>query len=205
MLSSHTRTHGAPPTEPWEYGTAFMNEFREATNLRYRLMPYIYAQAKDCSERALPMLRALFVEYPNDPGAWLVDDQYLFGSDILVAPLMENVTQRNVYLPGGRWIDYQTVKVYEKGRQNIPAGKIPVLMLVREGAVIPHIQLAQSTGDMNWGELELVPYLAGSAQATGLVCLPADNKIQQLKIISKGKTRSLESDPLQGKVKWVIK
>ncbi len=61
-------------------------------------MPYIYGQAKGASEKGLPMLRALFVEYPNDPGAWLIDDQYLFGSDMLVAPLFENVTERNVYL-----------------------------------------------------------------------------------------------------------
>ena len=72
-------------------------------------MPYIYAQAKDSSERGLPMLRALFVEYPDDPGSWLVEDQYLLGSDILVAPLMEEgTTGRDVYLPPGEWVDYQT-------------------------------------------------------------------------------------------------
>ena len=115
MLTSHVRSHGEPPTEPWEYSEEFLKGFREADNMRYRLMPYIYAQAKDASEKGLPMLRALFVEYPNDPGAWLVDDQYLFGSDMLVAPLFENITERNVYLPEGKWIDYQTGKVYDKG------------------------------------------------------------------------------------------
>ena len=72
-------------------------------------MPYVYAQAKDCSEHGLPMVRALFVEFPDDPGSWLVDDEYLYGSSILVAPLMhENETGRDVYLPPGTWIDYQT-------------------------------------------------------------------------------------------------
>nr|HPR32181.1 glycoside hydrolase family 31 protein [Prolixibacteraceae bacterium] len=89
MLTSHTRSHGTPPKEPWEYSEKFLNGFREATNMRYRLMPYIYAQAKHCTETGLPMLRALFVEYPDDPGAWLIDNQYLFGSDIMVAPLFE--------------------------------------------------------------------------------------------------------------------
>ena len=88
MLTSHTRSHGAPPTEPWEYGEDFMNAFRLADEMKYKLMPYIYAQAKDCTERGLPMLRALFIEYPNDPGSWLIDDEYLFGSDMLVAPLV---------------------------------------------------------------------------------------------------------------------
>lgn len=100
IFSSHTRAHGHPPKEPWEFGEDFMNFFRDALNMRYSLMPYIYAQAKHSSENGLPMMRALFVEYPDDPGAWTVDDHYLFGSDILVAPLFEEVGSRDVYLPG---------------------------------------------------------------------------------------------------------
>ena len=111
MLSSHSRCHGIAPKEPWNYGAAFMDEFRAIDELKYRLMPYVYAQAKDCSDHGLPMVRALFVEYPEDPGSWNVDDEYLFGSSILVAPLMETgATARNVYLPPGTWIDYQTGK-----------------------------------------------------------------------------------------------
>ena len=77
MLTSHSRVHGEPPKEPWEFPLEFLDEFRRSAELRYRLIPYIYAQAKDCSERGLPMLRALFIEFPDDPGAWLVDDEYL--------------------------------------------------------------------------------------------------------------------------------
>ena len=100
MLTSHSRCHGAPPKEPWEYGEDFMNDFRRAVEMKYKLMPYIYAQAKYCSEHGLPMVRALFIEYPDDPGSWLVEDEYLFGSDILVAPLMHaQTTARDVYLP----------------------------------------------------------------------------------------------------------
>ncbi len=61
MLSSHSRAHGTPPREAWEFGTDFLNTFRRADELRYRLMPYIYAQAKDASTRGLPMVRALFI------------------------------------------------------------------------------------------------------------------------------------------------
>ena len=87
MLSSHSRCHGIAPKEPWNYGAEFMDEFRTIDELKYRLMPYVYAQAKDCSDHGLPMVRALFVEFPDDPGSWNVDDEYLFGSSILVAPL----------------------------------------------------------------------------------------------------------------------
>jgi alpha-D-xyloside xylohydrolase len=74
MLTSHSRCHGVPPTEPWEYGEDFTYEFRRAVELKYRLMPYIYAQAKLCSEKGYPMLRTLFFERPDDPIAWLVVD-----------------------------------------------------------------------------------------------------------------------------------
>ncbi len=65
MLSSHSRCHGEAPKEPWNYGTNFMDEFRTIDELKYRLMPYVYAQAKDSSEHGLPMVRALFVEFPG--------------------------------------------------------------------------------------------------------------------------------------------
>lgn len=80
FLTSHTRAHGAPPTEPWLYDSKRVQDvFRKSAEMKYRLMPYVYAQAKECTEKGLPMLRALFVEFPDDPGAWKVDDEYLFG------------------------------------------------------------------------------------------------------------------------------
>jgi alpha-D-xyloside xylohydrolase len=202
MLSSHTRTHGAPPTEPWEYGEDFMNAFRLADEMKYKLMPYVYAQAKDCSERGLPMMRALFIEYPDDPGSWLIDDEYLFGSDMLVAPMLENTTSREVYLPPEKWIDYQTGKIYSGGWHKIEAGKIPVVVLVRDGSVIPHIALAQSTSEMDWSTLNLVIYSTGSKRMAGLVCLPSDNALHTLSIIKKGEVFTVEKDPYSGRINW---
>jgi alpha-D-xyloside xylohydrolase len=180
MMTSHSRCHGAPPREPWEFSAAFLDDFRRTDELKYKLMPYVYAQAKDSSERGLPMVRALFVEYPDDAGAWLVEDEYLFGSDILVAPLMENgATGRDVYLPRGEWIDYQSNKTYSGGWQRIEAGAIPAVMLVREGAVIPHMKLAQSTAQMDWGKLDLVVFGPSAEKARGLVCLPSDTVLRR--------------------------
>jgi alpha-glucosidase (family GH31 glycosyl hydrolase) len=68
-------------------------------------MPYVYAQAKLASQNGHPFLRTLFFEYPEDPTSWFVEDQYLFGTYILVAPLMEDNPGRNVYLPPGHWTD----------------------------------------------------------------------------------------------------
>jgi alpha-D-xyloside xylohydrolase len=206
MLTSHSRCHGAPPKEPWEYSAAFLDDFRRADEMKYRLMPYIYAQAKDSSERGLPMVRALFIEYPGDPGAWQVEDEYLFGADILVAPLLEAQTSgRDVYLPQGQWIDYQTGKVYPAGWHRIEAGRIPIVMLAREGAVIPQMQAAQSTARLDWSKLEMVVYAASSANAQGLVCLPSDHALHKVEAARRDGSFALVSDPLAGKAASAVR
>ena len=185
FLSSHTRAHGAPPTEPWLISESFTKAFRQAAEMKYKLMPYVYAQAKDCTERGLPMVRALLVEFPEDPGAWLIEDEYMFGSQMLVAPLMESGTERTVYLPslgegsggGSKWIDYQTGKVYDSGWQTIAVGEIPAVILVRDGSVIPHAPLAQRTDQILWDKLEMKTYKAAATKCTGLLFKPGDTKL----------------------------
>ncbi len=206
MLTSHSRSHGTPPKEPWEFSQKFLDGYRRAADLKYRLMPYVYAQAKDCTERGLPMVRALLVEYPDDPGSWLVQDEYLFGRDILVAPLLEaETTSRNVYVPPGQWIDYQDGKVYESGWHSIESGEIPIVMLVKSGTVIPHIELAQSTMEMDWSRLELVVFSTEAGEAQGLVCLPSDNVLHPVNVEQSGATLRLKENPLAGKVQWKIR
>ncbi len=198
FLTSHTRAHGAPPTEPWLYNEGFVEAFRLSAEMKYKLMPYVYAQAKDCVENGLPMVRALFVEFPNDPGAWFIEDEYLFGSQILVAPLFEAGTKRKVYLPEGKWIDYQNGKVYDAGWHEITVGKIPAVIMVRDGAAIPHIKLAQNTDKMDWSQITMQLYAADAAEATGLVCLPSDNQLHSVKVSVKDK--SVSAAGLEGKV-----
>jgi alpha-D-xyloside xylohydrolase len=150
-------------------------------------MPYVYAQAMLASQNGHPMLRTLFFEYPEDPTSWLVEDQYLFGTDILVAPLMEDTPDRNVYRSPGLWTGYQTGETYGgAGRQRIRAGEIPAVVLVKDGAAIPHIRLAQSTEWMDSGEIELAVYGTESTTAEGLFCLPEDGTLRSLRLAAKG-------------------
>jgi len=204
FLTSHSRAHGAPPKEPWMYNESFVNAFRDCADMKYEMMPYVYAQAKACTEQGLPMVRALCIEYPNDPAVWNIDDQYLFGSDILVAPMMEDGISRDVYLPGGKWIDYQSGKVYDKGWNNVPTGHIPAVILVREGAIIPHIDLAQSTDKMDWSKITLKVYTAGKSMAKGYICLPTDNILTPISVTKSRTSFILEGNPLNGKVKFTI-
>lgn len=178
FLSSHSRAHGAPPTEPWLISEDFTKAFRKCAEMKYRLMPYVYAQAKDCSNRGLPMVRALLIEFPDDPGAWNVEDEYMFGSQILVAPLLESGNERTCYLPQGKWIDYQTGKVYDGGYRTIKAGDIPCIILVRDGSIIPHVPVAQSTAEIKWDKMELKSYKASAKKCTGLVFKPGDKDVR---------------------------
>ena len=178
FLSSHTRAHGAPPKEPWLISESFTDAFRDCAEMKYKLMPYVYAQAKDCTERGLPMVRALLVEFPDDPGAWLVEDEYMFGSQILVAPLLENGNARTCYLPRGKWIDYQSGQVYDSGYHTIPVGKIPCVILVKDGSLIPHVPVAQSTDKIDWGKIELKEYKVDARECTGLLYKPGDVDVQ---------------------------
>jgi alpha-D-xyloside xylohydrolase len=205
VLSSHSRCHGTPPTEPWEYGEEFTEAFRRIVELRYRLMPYIYAQAALASREGHPMVRALFFEYPEDPTSWLIEDQYLFGTDLLVAPLMEEAPDRKVYLPPGSWIDYQGGRVYEGARwHSMRAGRLPVVMLVRDGAAIPHADLAQSTGEIDWHSLELKVFCAQAEAAEGLVCLPEDGELHTLRVERSNNGFALEGDALRRRVAWRV-
>ena len=102
FLTSHTRAHGAPPTEPWLYNMEFTDYFRKCAEMKYSLMPYIVKEAEECASNGWPMFRALQVEFPEDPGVWQIEDEYMFGKDFLVAPLLTQTRKRSVYLPAGQ-------------------------------------------------------------------------------------------------------
>jgi alpha-D-xyloside xylohydrolase len=205
VLTSHTRAHGAPPREPWEYDAQLTEDFRRALNLRYSLMPYIYAQAKDSSAQGFPMLRALFFEFPADETSWLIEDEYMFGANLLVAPLLEDAqTVRKVYLPPGAWIDYQTGKIYEGARwHSIAAGEIPVILLVRNHSVVPQVKPAQNTAEIDWKNIELRVFSTDNAAVTGVFAQPEEN-LQTLELNSVKNSYVLKNDAAGGKVKWQI-
>lgn len=182
LFTSHSRVHGFPPREPWEFSQDFLEIFRKLTEMKYRLMPYIYAQAALCARNGWPFLKALLFNYPDDPGCWFIEDEYLFGDDILVAPIMEtNRKSRRVYLPEGKWIDYLSAKEYSGLTwHEIQAAEIPGILLVRSGSVIPHIDLAQSTDLLDWNSVEFKVYAEPGQTATGTYCTPDGGELFSL-------------------------
>ena len=113
--------------------------YRFYTNVRMNLLPYVYGEAWHSAQTGLPLMRAMWFEYPDDPICRDLEDQYLFGRALLVAPVLEaGAQQRPVYLPPGRWFDLWSQVVYEGAAwvdYATPKDVIPVF--VREGAILP--------------------------------------------------------------------
>ena len=123
---------------PWSYGVAAEDLCREAIELRYRLMPYIYAAFLEAAETGSPVQRPLIFEYQDDLAARYVDDQYLFGRDLLVAPVYQaGQTARNVYLPDGLWYgrEGETIQGPRWVTADAPLESLPYF--VRGGSVVP--------------------------------------------------------------------
>jgi alpha-D-xyloside xylohydrolase len=180
MFTSHSRVHGFPPREPWEFSDEFLKIFRKMVEMRYKLMPYIFTQAYIASQNGWPMLKAMFLNYPHDPTTWNLEDQFMFGDDLLIASIMEeNTIERNVYLPKGKWINYFTNEVYAGSQWiKIRATEFPGIVLVKSGSVIPHIALAQSTEFMDWKNIELVVFGEENKSQTALFYFPNEKTIE---------------------------
>ncbi len=129
---------------PWDWdrgkGTAALDVYKRYAVLHMSLFPYRYAAALEAAKTGMPLMRALPLVYQNDPAARQARDEYLFGPDFLVAPVVDENTRRVVYLPPGSWVDFWTGAVLSGGQTllvDAPLDRIPVW--VRAGAVIPKI------------------------------------------------------------------
>jgi alpha-glucosidase len=142
VLTPFCRNHsmtGAVDQYAWAFGPAAEDLIREAIRLRYRLIPYIYAAFLRASDSGAPVQRPLVFDHQYDAGVRDIDDEYLFGPDLVVAPVVEpGVTARQVYLPQGTWYDWHDGRRFEGARfltAATPMDRIP--LYARGGAVIP--------------------------------------------------------------------
>ncbi|MBC7932061.1 MAG: glycoside hydrolase family 31 protein [Rubrivivax sp.] len=158
FLRSHSE-NGSNPHEPYAFAKEFTDINRASVELRYRLLPYLYSLFHEHTVSGAPVMRPLWFEYPNDDRAYLVEDQYLVGRDLLVAPIVtEAVVKRRVYFPkGDTWVDWWTGQTYEGGKDaEVSAPLDRLLLFARAGAVIPVQPVIQHTGEMAGVPLSLV-------------------------------------------------
>lgn len=146
--------------EPWAFGQPYEVINRVTIQLRYRLLPYLYSVVAQCREFGWPVVRPLFMAEPDNPDLRSVDDCYLLGDAILVAPVLQpGAVRRSVYLPLGQWYDYWTNELLE-GRQEIdvtaPLERLP--LFIRAGAVLPVWPEVQHIGQLALDTLTLRIY-----------------------------------------------
>ena len=169
-LSPTMRPHGVDnlPTEPWGFGAEAERNVRDAVRLRYRLMPYLYTLAWDNHRTGVPLVRPLFFADPDDPRLSEVDDTYLLGDALLVAPVWtEGARTRNVVLPKGTWIAYDTGRAWTGGQTvtvDAPLDRIP--LFVRSGSILPQRPVAPHTGAQPADTLALAVYPDASNPAS---------------------------------------
>jgi alpha-glucosidase len=141
------------------WGDDVLTIARDAVKLRYRLLPYLYAAFVEASQSGAPIQRPLVFDYQSDPNVWELDDQYLLGGQLLVAPVLEaGATARGVYLPAGEWFDWHSGRAVRSAGQTVraeaPLDRIP--LYAKAGSVIPMwTEAPSSTADHYPTEMEL--------------------------------------------------
>jgi alpha-glucosidase len=157
FMRMHTEI-ATPDKEPWSFGWQYEKVNKRAIELRYELLPYIYNVMEQASETGVPALRPLFLDYPRVDNTANIEDEFLFGSDLLVAPVLwEGAQSRSVYLPPGDWFDYWTGKRYAGNTTiQVPVTIDSIPMYVRAGAFIFRQPVVQNTGQMPGNPLHVL-------------------------------------------------
>lgn len=143
---SRAHHEGDNAVEPWLFGEVAEKNAKAAIELKYQLFPYLYTYSRIAHDTGLPITRALFMEYPNDLAAISIDNQFIYGSELLVAPVLKKGERvKKVYLPDGEWIDFNDKKTVYLGGQTVayraPLGVIPIF--VKKGAIVPMMPVMQ--------------------------------------------------------------
>jgi alpha-glucosidase (family GH31 glycosyl hydrolase) len=133
---------------------------RKYLELRYRLMPYLYTAVRECTQSGIPVMRALWLHYSSDPAAVARGDEYLWGRDILVAPVVEKgAVERKLYLPHGVWYDFWTSEKHAGGAEVIRPVELDTIPLyVRAGAILPMGPVKQYTAEKLDSPLDILVY-----------------------------------------------
>jgi len=147
---SRAHHEGNNAVEPWEFGSEIEQICKKAIELKYQLFPYIYSCAREACETGLPLMRAVVLEYPNDKETYHLNNQFLFGKDLMVAPVVEKgASHVKIYLPEGEWIDFSNGISSYQGKRWIdyPVELESIPLFVKKGSIIPSMPVMQYIGE----------------------------------------------------------
>jgi alpha-D-xyloside xylohydrolase len=139
LLSSHSRLHGSETYRvPWLFDEEAVDVLRYFARLKNRLFPYLFSAAHDAAAHGWPVMRAMVLEYPDDPACRYLDRQYMLGPSLLVAPVLREDAVAEYYLPAGTWTNLLNGRTVEGGRwQREKQSFMQVPLYARENTVLP--------------------------------------------------------------------
>jgi alpha-glucosidase len=156
------RTHSElnmVPHFPWLFGPAALDAITKAIDLRYRFIPYDYSLAYQAHETGVPLMRPLTMEFPGDPKVANLSDQWMMGSSVMAAPILQQTNSRSIYLPKDRWFRFNTSTTLEGGQTiDVTAGLDEIPIYVRAGTILPLGPVVQNTEQLPGGPLEVQVY-----------------------------------------------
>ncbi|MFD2214934.1 alpha-xylosidase [Metabacillus endolithicus] len=139
LLSTHSRLHGSSSYRvPWLFDEEAVEVTKYFSKLKNRLMPYLYGASVENNKSGVPVLRPMVLEFPEDQNAHVLDRQYMLGSSLLVAPIMNEQGNGSCYLPQGKWTHYLTKEVVDGGvwiKENYDYLSLP--LYIRENTILP--------------------------------------------------------------------
>lgn len=137
LLSSHSRLHGSSSYRvPWLFDEEACDVLRHFTRLKCRLMPYLWGAAQEAHHGGVPMMRAMLLEFPDDPGCATLDRQYMLGNALLVNPVLAADGVTDFYLPSGRWTHLLTGEEREGGWHRSHHDFLDLPLYVRAGSIV---------------------------------------------------------------------
>ena len=208
LLSSHSRLHGNESYRvPWLFDEESVDVLRYFTKLKCSLMPYIFAAACEASQKGIPTMRAMVLEFPEDPGCLTLDRQYMLGDSLLVAPIFNNESRAQYYLPAGTWTHFISGERAEGGcwkEENYDYMSLP--LMVRENSIIA-VGGVNNKPDYDYTEnVELHIFeLKDGAAATTAVCNTKGVRELDCKVLRSGKTVTIEVNGAQKPWKAVLR
>lgn len=198
MFMTHPRAHGPIAREPWVFGDEAVDVFRYYAALRYQLLPYVVSESWQLAPQGQPLMRPMLLDNQDDPSTWHISDQFMFGRELLVAPVVqEDATNRRVYLPRGNWIhwDHRSGGAHATYRGpgwvtvDAPLDDLP--MFLPNGAVLPLVEPVQHTGEITYDHLTI--HVVSGRGRSAAFSVPDAPRIEV----------SLETDPSTGRLTTV--
>ena len=156
LFRNHS-SNGSIFQEPWRFDEKTLEINRKFICLRYQLLPYFYDLFWKGEKTGLPVIRPLVLHYEKDPNTWNLNDEFLVGEHLLVAPVLtQGAQKRMVYFPEGIWYDFFTGKEYSGGEYDLVSAPLDVCpVFAKAGSMIPTWEVMQYTGEKPYDTLKL--------------------------------------------------